>query len=79
MGVGFIPSGAIATFAQMTSLGRAKTGTRKRRRKRSTRASKRTRAATGTRKTRSSRGKPRPGTKAWMAYIRGMRGKKKRK
>jgi len=72
----FIPGGMIATAAQAVAAGRVRSaGTRRRRKKKSKRTSGSTRRASGARR---SRGKPRPGTKAWMTYIRGMR-KKKRK
>lgn len=71
----FLPAGAIATFAHSASLG-ARGGMRRRKKRRSKTTSARRakkRAKSGTR-----RGKPRPGTKAWMAYIRGKRGKKRK-
>lgn len=65
----FLPPGVIATFAHA-----ATTAMRPRKRRRKSKTAKAPRA----RKTKRARnGKPKPGTKAWMAYIRGMRGKKK--
>lgn len=75
----FMPSGSIATMAHAATLGvrgrASRAGTRRRRKKKSARTSPGTRrkSAAGRRS-----GKPKPGTKAWMSYIRGMR-KKKRK
>lgn len=73
----FIPGGMIATAAQAAAAGMRgrRTGSRRRKRAKSKRKSAPKRAS-GRRSSRSR--KPRPGTKAWMAYIRGMRGKKKR-
>jgi hypothetical protein len=65
----FLPPGVIATFAHA-----ATTAMRPRKRRRKAK----TKSRTGKRKTkRAKSGKPKPGTKAWMAYIRGKRGKKK--
>jgi hypothetical protein len=74
--VSFIPGGMIATAAQAVTAGRSR-GSRVRRagRRRKRSAAKAGRSAPRA----SSARKPKFGTKAWMAYIRGMRGKKKRK
>lgn len=91
MGAGFIPGGLIATFAHATTLGtgrRSRRAGKRRKRRTSTGrrtiglAAPRTRSASSARSSNGAkrgRGKPRPGTKAWMAYIRGMRGKKRRR
>lgn len=81
MGAGsFMPSGMIATFAQAAGLGRRGAGGRGRRRKRrsSTRStrSRAAKSASPKRRSGSRTKKPRPGTKAWMAYIRTKRRKK---
>jgi len=66
---GFTPPGMIGTAAQQRTAGRSTT----RRKKRTKRAG----AARRAKPKRAKRaGKPRPGTKAWMAYIRGKRKKK---
>lgn len=68
---GFTPPGMIQTAAQERVAGRrARTGARRRKRASA-------RATATTRRPKKRNGKPRPGTKAWMAYIRGKRGKKK--
>lgn len=64
---GFTPPGMIQTAAHAQSVGRRAAGGKRRAR----------RAAPKVRK-KKARGKPRPGTKAWMAYIRGKRGKRKK-
>jgi hypothetical protein len=70
----FVPPGMIQTPAQAQTAGRARAaGSRPRRSRRTKRTSSRTTAKAARR-----RGKPRPGTKAWMTYIRGKRGKKKK-
>lgn len=74
---GFTPGGMIATAAHAAAVGVRRSSPRRRTRSRKRKVSK-----GGKRSRRSRRGgsrKPRPGTKAWMAYIRGMKGKKKRK
>lgn len=80
---GFIPGGMIATAAQAAAAGvRSRPrGTRRSRKRKGSKAGKRSRSsrAGAKRRARNSGGKPRPGTKAWMAYIRGKRGKKKRR
>lgn len=69
---GFTPPGMIATAAQQRAAGRgARTGGRRRKRAR-------VKATAGTRRAKKRSGKPRPGTKAWMTYIRGKRGKKRK-
>lgn len=68
----FLPTASFATFAHQAVLGRGGTRRKKRRKAKAKRATK-----ARSQKVRA-RGKPRPGTKAWMAYIRGKRGKKKR-
>jgi len=67
---GFTPPGMAQTAAHAKVSGR-RVRTARRRRSKPARA----RATAGTRRKKS--GKPRPGTKAWMTYIRGKRGKKK--
>jgi len=78
----FLPGGLLQTAAQATAAGRGMRSRRSspRRRKKSSAS------RAGGSKRRKARGsartagrKPRPGTKAWMAYIRGMRRGKKRK
>ncbi len=75
-----LPPGLLQTAAQAFAAGtrsavRRATGGKRRKKRRS--AAQNTRPAVRKQATgRSS--KPRPGTKAWMAYIRGMRGKKKK-
>lgn len=67
MGKGsFVPPGMIQTAAQNAAAGR-RMGMRRRRAPR--------RAARARAAPRKRRGKPRPGTKAWMAYIRSKRKK----
>lgn len=70
---GFTPPGMIQTAAQQRAAGRGGARTRRPRRARPARA----KARAGTKRTKRA-GKPRPGTKAWMAYIRGKRGKKRK-
>lgn len=67
----FLPNASFATFAHQAVLGRG--GARRKKRRKKARA-----ARPAKRKTRSGTRKPKPGTKAWMTYIRGKRGKKKR-
>jgi len=76
----FLPGGMIQLAATAAT---ARRGVRAVGRRRSTRTKKirkraRKAAARGRGRTAGKR-KPKPGTKAWMTYIRGMRGKKKRK
>lgn len=71
-GRSFMPQGIVATFAHAVA-NRAARGAgimrrRKRRKPKSTRQKVRAAAKSGTRK-------PKPGTKAWMAYIRSKRKK----
>lgn len=74
-GRSFMPAGSVATMSQAVALGgvrRSKRpGSRKRKRARSRKksAGKRRKAAS------TGRRKPKPGTKAWMAYIRSKRRK----
>jgi len=70
---GFTPPGMIQTAAQQRAAGRGRTGTRRKKRKTARSAARRAKPKRAARA-----GKPRPGTKAWMAYIRGKRGKKKK-
>lgn len=71
----FLPAGAVATIAHAASLGMRGGARRRKKRRGKTRAKgtrrKAKRASSGSRK-------PKPGTKAWMAYIRGKRGKKRK-
>jgi len=73
----FLPGGLIATAAQAQTAGRGRprTGGARRRKKKT-----RTTRGAAKKRARSSGGKRKPkfGTKAWMAYIRGMRGKRKK-
>lgn len=85
MGAGnFLPGGLIQTAAHAAAAGvrRAVRSTGRRRKRRSSRATLTVRRGRTTVKassgSRGSRSKPRPGTKAWMSYIRGLRGKKRR-
>lgn len=64
-----LPAGLIQTAAQAFGARVRSLGAPRRRKRR---AKKR---ASGTRKTKRARGKPKPGTKAWMAYIRSKRKK----
>lgn len=74
----FLPAGIIATAAHAAAA--RVPGSRGSRRRKKRRATMRSRSASRRTKSRSnSRGKPRPGTKAWMTYIRGLRGKKRKK
>lgn len=70
----FIPGGMVATFSQGVALGRRRATSGRRRRKKKTASPKRRRKSASGR--RSGGRKPRPGTKAWMAYIRGKRKKR---
>lgn len=74
-GRGFLPPGLIATAAQAAASGARSIGSaispRRRRKSGKRRKSKARRSSSGKR-----RGKPRPGTKAWMAYIRSKRKKR---
>lgn len=72
----FLPGGLLQTAAQAQAAGRRngmRTG--RRRKKRANGARKRTRRASNGARRAGTRRKPRPGTKAWMAYIRGLRRK----
>jgi len=76
----FLPGGMVQLAATAAT---ARRGVRAVGRRRRTRTKKK-RARSGSAKRSRSSGragkrKPKPGTKAWMTYIRGMRGKKKRK
>lgn len=71
----FLPGGLLATAAQATAAGNRRIGSTRRKRRGKKRSSAR-KARSGKRKS-TSRGKPRPGTKAWMAYIRTKRKKKR--
>lgn len=78
---GWIPGGAIGTWAQSVHLGGARSRGKKRRRTRrgSKRSARSASLTSGTRRRKKrSTGKPKPGTKAWMAYIRSKRGKKRK-
>ena len=68
---GFTPPGMIQTAAQQRAAGRSSGGRRKRRARSAGKRTKRKKAGRAKRA-----GKPRPGTKAWMAYIRTKRKKK---
>lgn len=75
---GFLPGGLIQTAAQAVAVGGMRSrSTGRRRRKRRSAA---TRTGRATRKRRASGAarsrRPRPGTKAWMAYIRKKRKRK---
>lgn len=74
----FMPAGSVATMAQAATLGRVRRGGVRRKRKSKTSATRRTKKRSARRSSSSSRRKPKPGTKAWMAYIRGKRGKKRK-
>lgn len=75
----FLPGGLLQTAAQAQAAGR---GMRAPRRTRRTGKARKMRTRAASRKTRGLRtgrkSRPRPGTKAWMSYIRGMRGKKRK-
>lgn len=72
---GFLPGGLIQTAAQAVAVGGMRSRSTGRRRRR--RASKRT-GTTRRKRASGSKRKPRPGTKAWMSYIRGMRRKRRK-
>lgn len=75
---GFLPGGLIQTAAQAFAIGGARRNSTGRRRRKRVRAGssagrrKRAKKSAGGRRTR----KPKPGTKAWMAYIRKKRKRK---
>lgn len=77
---GFIPGGAIATAAHAAHVGARRSAAPRRRRRAKNRTKTARRRGSARRGTRA-RGtrRPKPGTKAWMAYIRGMKGKKRRR
>jgi len=73
----FLPGGLIQTAAQAQAAGRGMRSRTSSRRKRKANGARKT--SKRARKASTTRGrKPRPGTKAWMTYIRGMRGKKRK-
>lgn len=74
---GFTPGGMIALHAQAQAIGGARRSPARRARKRGKRKARSTSKSKRISSNRTRR-KPRPGTKAWMAYIRGMRGKKRK-
>jgi len=76
---GFTPGGMIATAAHAAHVGVRRSPKRRRsRRVRASRAAPKRRRTTKRAGSRSGGRKPKPGTKAWMAYIRGMKGKKRK-
>lgn len=81
---GFIPGGMIATAAHAAHVGARQSSGRARKRRRrgraragAARAKRRgSRRSTARRAARGGSRKPKPGTKAWMAYIRSKRKRK---
>lgn len=71
---GFLPGGLIQTAAQAFAVGGRRSSSTGRRRKKRSRS--RTRKGSARKSSGTRARKPKPGTKAWMAYIRKKRKRK---